>query len=168
LKTYKGGFVEDYAKTYAEMMDDELLKLAAEQETLADSARGALFAELAKRGIGEDGIREWQHDYADGAKDMKEKQFNSSSEKTTNDAMKTVAIHTVQGSIEAEIVQACLRSSGIESTTQGLAAQRVHPFTVDGMGNIKILVMERDAEAARQTIADFLEGNSESNSDQDL
>jgi len=82
--------------------------------------------------------------------------------------MKTVAVHTVQGYIEAEIVQACLRSCGIESTTQGLAAQSVHVFTVDGMGKIKILVMERDAEAARQTIADYLENNSESNSDQDL
>ena len=81
--------------------------------------------------------------------------------------MKTVVIHTVQGSMEAEIVQNCLRSCGIESTTQGLAVQSVHPFTVDGMGKIKILVMENDAETARQIIADFLESNSESNTDQD-
>ena len=93
---------------------------------------------------------------------------DSDSEKTTNDAMKTVEVYTVQGSIEAEIVQTCLRSCGIESTTQGLAVQSVHPFTVDGMGKIKILVMENDAEAARQIIADFLKSNSESNSDQDL
>jgi len=160
--------MEDYAKTYAEMLNDELLKLAAEQDTLTDSARSALFAELATRGIGEDKIQEWQHDYADGAKDMEGKRFNSSSEKTTNDAMRAVVVHTVQGPIEAEIVQTCLRSCGIESTTQGLAAQSVHPFTVDGMGKIKILVIESDAEAARRTIADFLESNSESNSDHDL
>ncbi|MBN2321017.1 MAG: hypothetical protein JXR49_18205 [Acidobacteria bacterium] len=92
---------------------------------------------------------------------------DSFSEKTNNDTMKTVVVHTVQGSIEAEIVQTCLRSCGIESTTQGLAAQSVHPFTVDGMGKIKILVMESDAEAARQTIADFLESSPESESDQD-
>jgi len=77
-------------------------------------------------------------------------------------------VHTVQGSIEAEVVQSCLRSCGIESTTQGLAVQSVHPFTVDGMGKIKILVMEKDAEVARQTIADFLENNSEPNPDHDL
>lgn len=100
--------------------------------------------------------------------DNENKQFNFSSEKTANDAMKTVVVHTVQGPNEADIVQTCLRSCGIESATQGLAAQRVHPFTVDGMGEIKILVMESDAEAARQIIADFLESNSESNSDQDL
>ena len=98
---------------------------------------------------------------------MEEKPFNSSSEKTTDDTMKAVEVHTVQGPFEAEIVQACLSSCGIESTTQGLAAQRVHPFTVDGMGKIKILVMERDAETARQIIADYLESNSKSNSDQD-
>jgi len=89
-------------------------------------------------------------------------------DKKINDAMKAVVVHTVQGPIEAEIVQACLRSCGIESTTQGLAAQSIHPFTVDGMGKIKILVMENDAEAARQVIADFLENNSELNSDQDF
>lgn len=91
-----------------------------------------------------------------------------SSEKTTDDTMKTVVIHTVQGSIEAEIVQGCLRSSGIESATRGLASQSVHAFTVDGMGKIKILVMESDAEAARQTIAEYLDSNSDSDPDQDL
>lgn len=93
---------------------------------------------------------------------------DSPSEKTVDRAMKTVVVHTVQGSIEAEIVQTCLRSCGIESTTQGLAVQSVHPFTVDGMGKIKILVMEKDAEAARQTIAQFLDSSSESDSDHDL
>jgi hypothetical protein len=82
--------------------------------------------------------------------------------------MKTVVVHTVQGYIEAEIVQSCLRSYGIESTTQGLAAQSIHPFTVDGMGKIKVLVMEGDAENARQIIADFLEDNPEWDADQDL
>jgi len=91
-----------------------------------------------------------------------------SSEKTTNNDLKTVVIHTVQGFMEAEIVQACLRSCGLESATQGLAAQSVHAFTVDGMGKIKIRVMESDAEAARLTIADYLESNSESNQDQGL
>ena len=90
---------------------------------------------------------------------------DSFSEKTRNDALKAVVVHSVQGSIEAEIVQACLRSCGIESTTQGLAAQSVHAFTIDGIGKIKILVMENDVEEARQIIADYLEGNSESNSD---
>jgi hypothetical protein len=159
--------MEDYSKTYAEMLDGELIKLAAEQNTLADGARNALFAELAKRGIGEDRIREWQHAYSDGAKDMEENRHNPSSSETTKDTLKTVVVHTVQGSIEAEIVQTCLRSCGIESSTQGLAVQSVHPFTIDGMGKIKILVMENDAEAARQTIADFLKSDSESNSEAD-
>ena len=90
-----------------------------------------------------------------------------SSDKPASDNMKTVVVHTVQGSIEAEIVETFLRSCGIESTTQGLAAQSVHPFTVDGMGKIKILVMENDANAARQAIADHLKNSSESNKDQD-
>lgn len=93
---------------------------------------------------------------------------DSSPEKHTEREMKTVAVHTVQGYIEAEIVQSCLRSYGIESTTQGLAAQSIHPFTVDGMGKIKILVMESEAASARQIIADFLAADPEWDRDQEL
>ena len=92
----------------------------------------------------------------------------SSSYKPANDNMKAVVVHTVQGYIEAEVVQNLLRSCGIESTTQGLAVQSVHPFTLDGMGKIKILVLEHDAEDARQIIADFLKSNPKLNSDQYL
>ena len=99
--------------------------------------------------------------------DMEDKPFDSSSEKTIDDNMKTVEVHTVQGQMEAEIVQACLSSCGIKSTTQGLAVQSVHAFTVDGMGKIKILVLESDAETARQIIADYIESNSKSDTDQE-
>ncbi len=92
---------------------------------------------------------------------------DSSSETNFDREMKMVEVHTVQGYIEAEIVQACLRSYGIESTTRGLAAQSIHPFTIDGMGKIKILVMESEAESARQIIAEYLENKPESFSDQD-
>jgi hypothetical protein len=95
--------------------------------------------------------------------------MDDSSSDTNNDSeMKMVEVHTVQGYIEAEIVQACLRSYGIESTTRGLAAQSIHPFTIDGMGKIKVLVMEGDAENARQIINDFLEDNPEWQPDGDL
>jgi hypothetical protein len=91
----------------------------------------------------------------------------SSADNPLTDNMKAVVVHTVQGPVEAEIVRTCLRSCGIESVTQGLAVQSVHPFTVDGMGKIKILVLEKDADAARQAIADFLAGNPETDSDPD-
>lgn len=90
---------------------------------------------------------------------------DASSGMNTDSEMKTVVVHTVQGYIESEIVQACLRSYGIESTTQGLAAQSIHPFTIDGMGKIKILVMESEAESARQIITDFLQNNPEWDAD---
>jgi hypothetical protein len=96
------------------------------------------------------------------------KMDDSSSDMKAGKEMKTVVAHTVQGNMEAEIVQSCLRSYGIESTTQGLAAQSIHPFTVDGMGKIKILVMESDAESARQIIDDFLKQNPEWDPDRDL
>ena len=74
--------------------------------------------------------------------------------------MKTVQVHSVQGKFEADIIQTYLRSRGIESLTQGLAVHSVHPFTVDGMGEIRILVLEKDAEEAKRAIADYLESDS--------
>ena len=43
--------MEDYANTYAEMYDDELLRLAAEPDLLTESARIVLFGELSRRGL---------------------------------------------------------------------------------------------------------------------
>ncbi|MCZ6490696.1 MAG: tetratricopeptide repeat protein [Acidobacteria bacterium] len=57
----------DFAKTYAEMYDNELLNLATEPDSLTESARTALFGELSKRGLGEKEIRAWQRSSVDAA-----------------------------------------------------------------------------------------------------
>ncbi len=57
----------DYANTYAEMYDGELLRLAAEPDSLTESARIVLFDELSRRGLGENEIRAWQHSSVDAA-----------------------------------------------------------------------------------------------------
>ncbi len=59
--------MEDYANTYAEMYDNELLNLAAEPDSLTESARIVLFGELSRRGLGENEIRAWQHSSVDAA-----------------------------------------------------------------------------------------------------
>ena len=57
----------DYANTYAEMYDNELLSLAAEPDSLTESARIVLFGELSRRGLGENEIQAWQHSSVDAA-----------------------------------------------------------------------------------------------------
>lgn len=47
----------DYQNVYAQMDDGELLALAAEADDLTDEARGALWAELARRGLDAEAAR---------------------------------------------------------------------------------------------------------------
>ncbi len=58
----------------------------------------------------------------------------------------------VWGLAEAEVVRSLLISHGINSIFRGRVVQSVHAFSADGLGEIKILVSERDYEAAKQII----------------
>ena len=69
--------------------------------------------------------------------------------------MKIVEVHAVQGQPEADLIRSLLEANGIESYTRGLAVQSVHPFTMDGLGEIKILVREEDEETAIRIIEEF-------------
>ncbi|MFC1499829.1 putative signal transducing protein [Candidatus Zixiibacteriota bacterium] len=70
--------------------------------------------------------------------------------------MKIVQVFAVQGKPEADVIQGMLESIGIQSMTRGHSVLSVHPFTMDGMGEVRILVAEPDEEAAKQAIKDFL------------
>ena len=71
--------------------------------------------------------------------------------------MRIVEVHAVQGQPEADLIRSLLEANGIESYTRGLAVQSVHPFTMDGLGEIKILVREEDEETAIRIIEEFVE-----------
>ena len=71
--------------------------------------------------------------------------------------MDIVRVHSVQGQPEADLIQSLLEANSIESFTRGLAVQSVHPFTVNGLGEIRILVREEDADKARSVIQEFVE-----------
>ncbi|MDP2916599.1 MAG: DUF2007 domain-containing protein, partial [Dehalococcoidia bacterium] len=56
------------------------------------------------------------------------------------------------GEMEAQVIKGLLESSGIPCLLKSLAAPSVHVFTVDGLGEVKILVKESMAEEARRLI----------------
>ena len=56
------------------------------------------------------------------------------------------------GSAEAEVIKSFLNSHGIPCLLKGLVVQSVHPFTMDGLGEIKILVPEKDLALAEKLI----------------
>lgn len=59
----------------------------------------------------------------------------------------------VWGPAEAEVVKSFLDSLGIACITRGLVVQSIHPFSADGLGEIKILVQEKDYKLAKKLIS---------------
>ncbi len=64
-----------------------------------------------------------------------------------------VEILRVQGSISAEPVLAALRANGIPARTRGEAVGSVYGLTLDGLGEVAILVAAEHEAAARDLLA---------------
>ena len=62
-------------------------------------------------------------------------------------------LQKVQGPVEAEVIKSLLESHGITCLLKGLVVQAVHAFSVDGLGEIKIYVDDKDFEQAKELIA---------------
>ena len=63
-----------------------------------------------------------------------------------------VVISTVQGELVANVIKSHLESEGIPVLLEYESAGIVYGLTVDGLGQVKILVQRELAEEARQII----------------
>jgi len=63
-----------------------------------------------------------------------------------------VVVHVAQGELEANVIKSHLESEGIPVLLQYESAGRVFGLTVDGLGEIKILVQPELAEEAKRII----------------
>jgi hypothetical protein len=70
----------------------------------------------------------------------------------TGDDSGEVELCRVSGKIAAEPIVAALRANLIEARTRGEAAGQIYGLTLDGMGEVTILVRRADAEAARDLL----------------
>ena len=61
-------------------------------------------------------------------------------------------VHKVWGPAEAEVIKSFLESHGIRCLLRGQVVQSVHPFSTDGLGEIKILVSEKDYPSAKKLL----------------
>jgi len=66
--------------------------------------------------------------------------------------VKLVEVYRAVGEAEAQIIKGLLESNGIPCLLQSNAAPSVHVFTVDGMGEVKVMVRESTAEEAKRLI----------------
>lgn len=65
---------------------------------------------------------------------------------------KMVEVYKAPNEMEAQVIRSRLESYGIPCFLKSHAAPSVHLFTVDGMGEVKILVLESMAGDARNLI----------------
>lgn len=58
-------------------------------------------------------------------------------------------VYRAAGEMEAQVIRGLLESFGIPSVMKSRAAPSVHAFAVDGMGEVRIMVLESMAEKAK-------------------
>jgi hypothetical protein len=64
-------------------------------------------------------------------------------------------VASVWGKAEAAVVMAFLESHGISCVTRGRILQDIYPFSVDGLGEIKLYVLSKDYESAKALLNDL-------------
>ncbi len=65
---------------------------------------------------------------------------------------KLVDVFRASGEMEAHVIKGLLESNGIPCILKSDAATSVHAFTVDGMGEVKVAVLESRVEEAKRII----------------
>jgi hypothetical protein len=66
--------------------------------------------------------------------------------------LKLLELQKVWGPVEAEVIKNFLESNGILCILRGEIVQSVSPISVDGMGEMKILVSEKDYDLAKKLL----------------
>jgi hypothetical protein len=79
---------------------------------------------------------------------------NKKDDSKLNPGLKLKEVYSVWGPAEAEVIKSFLESNGITCLLKGLVVQSVHPFSADGLGEIKIFVAEKDYDVAKKLISD--------------
>ncbi len=78
-------------------------------------------------------------------------------EKKHFDSEKLVEVAAVYNDIEANIIKSLLESAGIDCVLVTQVPHSVYPITLDGLGEVKIKVLDIHEEAAKQVIRDYEE-----------
>jgi hypothetical protein len=75
---------------------------------------------------------------------------------------KLVEVYKARTEMEAQVIRGMLESFGVPSVLRSNAAPSVHMFTMDGLSEVKVMVLESKAGEARELILNKDAGNSES------
>jgi hypothetical protein len=87
---------------------------------------------------------------------------NKDKEKKSEEDLNLKELHKVWGPVEADVIRSFLESHGISCLFRGKVVQSVHPFSADGLGEIKIFVSKKDYALAKKLLEEKL-GDSSGN-----
>ncbi len=76
-------------------------------------------------------------------------------DRKTDKDLKLKEVGKVWGPAEAEVIKSFLESHGISCIFRGLVVQSIHPFSTDGLGEIKIIVSEKDYADAKKLLEEI-------------
>lgn len=79
---------------------------------------------------------------------------NNKKEKNKAHDMKLKEVVKAWGPAEAEVIKSFLESHGISCIFRGKVVQSIHPFSANGLGEIKIFVSEKDYKLAKKLLKD--------------
>jgi len=70
---------------------------------------------------------------------------------------------SVQGEMTAQVIIGLLESEGVEAMMRSHQTFSALPFTVDGMGAVRIMVRKEDLDKAKNILADYKHEEDEDN-----
>lgn len=71
-----------------------------------------------------------------------------------------VSVYQVSGQLEGEFIKSFLAAHGIQAGLAQESAGIVYGLTIGALGNVDVLVNEKDVEKARQLLLEFQEHKS--------
>jgi hypothetical protein len=74
-------------------------------------------------------------------------------ERKVNKGLKLRELTRVMGPVEAEVIKNFLESQGITCILSGQMVQAIMPMSVDGMGELRVMVSEADYDLAKELLA---------------
>ena len=63
-----------------------------------------------------------------------------------------VEVYRARTEMEAQVIRGLLESYGIPSVLQSNSAPSVHMFTLDGLAEVRVMVLEPNTERAKELI----------------
>jgi hypothetical protein len=82
---------------------------------------------------------------------MEKRKMKEKKKKPETD-IKLKEVQKVWGRIEAEVVKSFLESNGIPCILRGETVQSLYGISVDGLGEMKVLVSEKDYDLAKKLL----------------